>query len=268
MGLTGEGTTADDLWDLGSREAIVEHLRDLADERLAAKAAEVGEEDWKTVERLVLIRTIDSLWVEHLTELDDMRRGIGLRGYAQQDPLNEFKREAFQLYDELRGLIRHGVAQLDLPGHRHPPAGARRSAAIPPSAASLAARSGGADRWQRRERARTGAPAEAVGAAAPRRVRGRPRAVGRLGDPARWSGRSTDRPPDARIARRRAGRRAAARPVGGRPEARVHADRRPDRAQRPVLVRVRRQVQEVPRPLSDVAYLSLGQPPRPPRVPR
>ena len=62
------------------------------------------------VERLVLIRTIDSLWVEHLTELDDMRRGIGLRGYAQQDPLNEFRREAFALYEELRDLIRHGVA--------------------------------------------------------------------------------------------------------------------------------------------------------------
>ena len=38
-----------------------------------------------------MVRVIDSLWVEHLTELDDMRRGIGLRGYAQQDPLNEFK---------------------------------------------------------------------------------------------------------------------------------------------------------------------------------
>jgi preprotein translocase subunit SecA len=110
MGLTGEGTTPDELWDLGSRDAISVHIRDLADQKLAAKAAEVGEEDWKTVERLVLIRTIDSLWVEHLTELDDMRRGIGLRGYAQQDPLNEFKREAFELYDELRGLIRHGVA--------------------------------------------------------------------------------------------------------------------------------------------------------------
>src|SRR4051812_48731253 len=110
MGLSGEGTSADDLWELHTREAIIDHVRDLADERLGAKAAEVGEEDWKTVERLVLIRTIDSLWVEHLTELDDMRRGIGLRGYAQQDPLNEFKREAFQLYDELRGLIRHGVA--------------------------------------------------------------------------------------------------------------------------------------------------------------
>ncbi len=110
MGLSGEGTTADELWDLRTREAIETHVRDLADERLAAKATEIGEDDWKTVERLVLIRTIDSLWVEHLTELDDMRRGIGLRGYAQQDPLNEFKREAFQLYDELRGLIRHGVA--------------------------------------------------------------------------------------------------------------------------------------------------------------
>ena len=110
MGLTGEGTTPDELWELGSREAIATHVRDLADDKIAAKSAEVGEEDWKTVERLVLIRTIDSLWVEHLTELDDMRRGIGLRGYAQQDPLNEFKREAFQLYDELRGLIRHGVA--------------------------------------------------------------------------------------------------------------------------------------------------------------
>src|SRR6187431_694256 len=110
MGLTGAGTTEDELWDVGGRDAIAEHLRALADQHLAAKAAEVGEVDWKTVERMVLIRTIDSLWVEHLTELDDMRRGIGLRGYAQQDPLNEFKREAFALYDELRELIRHGVA--------------------------------------------------------------------------------------------------------------------------------------------------------------
>ncbi|HSS35007.1 MAG TPA: SEC-C metal-binding domain-containing protein, partial [Patescibacteria group bacterium] len=51
-----------------------------------------------------------SLWVEHLTELDDMRRGIGLRGYAQQDPLNEFRREAFALYSELRDFIRHQLA--------------------------------------------------------------------------------------------------------------------------------------------------------------
>jgi preprotein translocase subunit SecA len=110
MGLSGEGTSADELWDVGHREAIAAHVRKLTDDRLEARIAEVGEADWSTVERLVLIRTIDSLWVEHLTELDDMRRGIGLRGYAQQDPLNEFRREAYRLYEELRGLIRHGVA--------------------------------------------------------------------------------------------------------------------------------------------------------------
>jgi preprotein translocase subunit SecA len=110
MGLSGEAIAADTLWDQGGREAIGEYLHEVADERLAAREAEVGEEDWAQVERIVLLRTIDSLWVEHLTEIDDMRRGIGLRGYAQQDPLNEFRREAFRMYEELRDLIRHGVA--------------------------------------------------------------------------------------------------------------------------------------------------------------
>ena len=62
------------------------------------------------VERLVLLRSIDQLWVDHLTELDDFRRGVGLRGYGGTDPLVEFKREAFKLYDELRQFIRHQVA--------------------------------------------------------------------------------------------------------------------------------------------------------------
>jgi preprotein translocase subunit SecA len=110
MGLDGPGTSEDELWEIGGREALRGHLRELVDQRLEAKEEEVGEADWTTIERLVVLRTIDSLWVEHLTELDDMRRGIGLRGYAQQDPLNEFRREAFSLYTELRGLIRHQLA--------------------------------------------------------------------------------------------------------------------------------------------------------------
>ena len=110
MGLDGPGTTEDDLWELGASEAIAAHLHELAESRIEAREKDVGEADWALVERLVLLRTIDSLWVEHLTELDDMRRGIGLRGYAQQDPLNEFRREAFRLYEELRGLIQHQVA--------------------------------------------------------------------------------------------------------------------------------------------------------------
>ena len=109
MGLDGPGTSEDDLWELGAREAIRDHLRELVDAKLEAKSAEVGN-DWPAVERVILLRTIDTLWVEHLTELDDMRRGIGLRGYAQQDPLVEFRREAYNLYAELRGFIRHQLA--------------------------------------------------------------------------------------------------------------------------------------------------------------
>ncbi len=111
MGLDGPGTSEADLDDVATtHDDLVAHLRDLADARLAAREEEHGEEIWSQVERFVLLRTIDSLWVEHLTELDDMRRGIGLRGYAQQDPLNEFRVEAFRLYQELRDLIRRQVA--------------------------------------------------------------------------------------------------------------------------------------------------------------
>ncbi|MBA2300285.1 MAG: preprotein translocase subunit SecA, partial [Chloroflexi bacterium] len=125
MGLDGVETAADTLWDKGGREAIAEHLREVADAKLDAREAEVGENDWAQVERIVLVRTIDSLWVEHLTELDDMRRGIGLRGYAQQDPLNEFRREAFRMYEEFRDLIRHGVASsiFRVTVQRQPPTG-------------------------------------------------------------------------------------------------------------------------------------------------
>jgi preprotein translocase subunit SecA len=110
LGLSGRGLSADDLWELGARDQIEEALREHVEQELAAREAEHGAETWALVERLVLLRTIDSLWVEHLTELDDMRRGIGLRGYGGEDPLNAFKKEAFRLYDELRGFIRHQVA--------------------------------------------------------------------------------------------------------------------------------------------------------------
>ncbi len=110
MGFPKDKVDAHLLADQHSAGGVDEYLKQVADELLEAREAEVGPELWATVERYVLLRTIDSLWVEHLTELDDMRRGIGLRGYSQQDPLNEFKKEAFGLYEELSGFIRHGVA--------------------------------------------------------------------------------------------------------------------------------------------------------------
>jgi preprotein translocase subunit SecA len=110
MGIQAEGLDAEGLAELGNSDAIVEALLDAADQVIDQKEQQHGAEVWALVERLVLLRTIDQLWVDHLTELDDFRRGVGLRGYGGTDPLNEFKREAFQLYEELRGFIRHQVA--------------------------------------------------------------------------------------------------------------------------------------------------------------
>jgi preprotein translocase subunit SecA len=109
MGLGGPDITEDALWDFHSRDAIALHVKDLAADKLEEKDKE-NSDDWSLLERLVLLRTIDSVWVEHLTEIDEMRAGIGLRGYAQEEPLNAFKKEAFALYEEMSALIRHQVA--------------------------------------------------------------------------------------------------------------------------------------------------------------
>jgi len=77
--------------------------------RYAEKRDQTGPDGMRILERLVLLRVIDSLWVEHLTAIDDMRRGIGLRAYSQRDPLNEFKIEAYRMFDELKSTIRHDV---------------------------------------------------------------------------------------------------------------------------------------------------------------
>ena len=110
MGLPVKEVSADALAEIGVREDISEHLKTVVDEELERSEKELGADVWAQVERLVLLRTIDTLWVDHLTELDDMRRGIGLRGYGGTDPLNEYKREAFKLYEELRGFISRQVA--------------------------------------------------------------------------------------------------------------------------------------------------------------
>jgi len=124
-GLPGDwnrATLATELQRLGVQapatlEAIVEDtllyeaVAVAADEALERKAKEIGEEMWPKVERAVILRSIDQLWVEHLTEVDDLRRGIGLRGHAQIDPLNAFKIEAFKLYEEFQSLIRVSIGR-------------------------------------------------------------------------------------------------------------------------------------------------------------
>ena len=99
----------DRLDELTDAEQVAEHLIALAQDAYETKRDEIGPEAAGVLERLVLLRVIDSLWVEHLTAVDDMRRGIGLRAYSQRDPLDEFKREAYGMFDELKATIRHDV---------------------------------------------------------------------------------------------------------------------------------------------------------------
>jgi len=93
------------------RTAIIEHLVKLAKEKYSTMKDKFNETGlrFSDIEKGILIRSIDTLWVEHLEAMDHMRKGIGLRGYGQRDPLVEYKKEAYTLYNELNSLIQKQV---------------------------------------------------------------------------------------------------------------------------------------------------------------
>ena len=88
------------------RERLLAH----AESAYETREVELGEERMRTIERLLLLRTIDGLWVEHLTAMDEMRQGIGLRAYAQTDPLVAYKREAHDMWGQLLANIRRQIS--------------------------------------------------------------------------------------------------------------------------------------------------------------
>jgi preprotein translocase subunit SecA len=94
------------------RENIINYLEAEIENRYALMTGKFSEAgiDFKEIEKGILIRTIDNFWVEHLETVDYLRRGIGLRGYGQHDPLVEYKKEAYRMYQELNGLINRDVA--------------------------------------------------------------------------------------------------------------------------------------------------------------
>ena len=87
------------------------HARILAasDDKMAAKAANVGPDTLRMVEKSLLLQILDAAWKDHLLQLDHLRQGIGLRAYAQRDPLNEYKREAFNLFETMLHDLRERV---------------------------------------------------------------------------------------------------------------------------------------------------------------
>ncbi len=92
-------------------EVIRERLVKAADEFMAQKAAQFGPENMRQIEKQILLQTIDNKWREHLLTLEHLRSVIGFRGYAQRDPLNEYKSEAFQLFENMLDGLRHDVTK-------------------------------------------------------------------------------------------------------------------------------------------------------------
>jgi preprotein translocase subunit SecA len=93
-------------------EDIVAKVVQAADSMFAGKVAQVGEEQFNPFMRMVLLQSIDSHWREHLAALDYLRQGIHLRGYAQKNPKQEYKREAFELFAQLLDLVKLEVTRL------------------------------------------------------------------------------------------------------------------------------------------------------------
>jgi preprotein translocase subunit SecA len=94
-----------------SRDEILQELLTHAQAQYDAKEQELGADKMRVLERLVMVGTIDRLWVEHLTALEDMRQGIGLAGYGGQDPLVAYKREAHDMWGQLSDHIRQQITR-------------------------------------------------------------------------------------------------------------------------------------------------------------
>ena len=97
--------------DLGD-EAILARIIEEADKLYHAKIERVGAEAFGNFERSIMLQSIDQHWREHLSALEHLRQGIHLRGYAQKNPKQEYKREAFELFENLLGIIRTEVSRV------------------------------------------------------------------------------------------------------------------------------------------------------------
>ncbi|MCR9148272.1 MAG: preprotein translocase subunit SecA [Rhodobacteraceae bacterium] len=92
-------------------EVVAERIEKAGDEMMVQKADAFGAENMRNIEKQVLLQTIDTKWREHLLTLEHLRSVVGFRGYAQRDPLNEYKNEAFQLFESMLNGLRQDVTQ-------------------------------------------------------------------------------------------------------------------------------------------------------------
>ncbi len=98
-------------FSLMSREEIEENLLERADSLYEEREQEVGPENMRILERLVMLRAIDRRWVEHLTALENMRQGVGLYAYGHRDPLTSYKKEGHEMFQQLQANIQRDIVR-------------------------------------------------------------------------------------------------------------------------------------------------------------
>jgi len=93
-------------------QEILQRIMTHADQQMKDKTEKFGDEMMRIIEKSLLLQVLDQIWKEHLLTLDHLRHGIGLRAYGQKDPLNEYKREAFSLFDNMLDTVRDRVTMM------------------------------------------------------------------------------------------------------------------------------------------------------------
>jgi preprotein translocase subunit SecA len=96
---------------VNGREGVIEHIRTKVHEFYETKESEITPETMRQIERYIMLQTLDFLWKDHLLNMDHLREGIGLRGYAQRDPLQEYKREGFEMFSSLMNRLSYDVCE-------------------------------------------------------------------------------------------------------------------------------------------------------------
>jgi preprotein translocase subunit SecA len=93
-------------------EEIHDRVLAAVEDRMTARRARYGDEIWSMMERSLLLQILDQIWKDHLLQLDHLRQGITLRAYAQRDPLNEYKSEAFEMFQAMLVHLRERITQV------------------------------------------------------------------------------------------------------------------------------------------------------------
>ncbi len=108
---SSQKSLAGELKSLNSQDQISQFLIKIANDMYDQKEKQVGEKIMRDMEVFVYLNTIDTFWIEHLDTMDDLRAGIGLRGYAQRDPLVEYKKEGFDLFEKMVASVDGEIAR-------------------------------------------------------------------------------------------------------------------------------------------------------------